>query len=89
MARVKDLSDFERRFIVGTWVARASVTKTAQLDCIYVGTVTKLTSGFRSMVGNCGRQRTFDDHDACALVQYLRENRRLSLPQKVSARAVL
>ena len=75
MARGKDLSDFERRFIVGARMAGASVTKTAQLACVIRGTVTKVTSAFGSMgktsantVRNCGGQCTFDDHDACALV---------------------
>ncbi len=45
--------------------------------------VTKVASAFRSMgktsvnrVGNCGRQRTFDERDAHALVRYVRKNRR-------------
>ena len=50
-------------------------------------------------VGNCGRQRTFYDRDARALVRHVRKNRRATLPQltenvnagpdqTVSARAV-
>ena len=68
-------SDFQRGFIVGARMAGASVTKTAQLASVSIGTVTKVTSAFRSMgktsvnrVGNCGRQRTFYDRDARALV---------------------
>ncbi len=48
MAREKDLSDFERGFIVGAWMAGTSVTKT-QLACVSIGTVTKMTSAFRSV----------------------------------------
>ena len=44
MAKGKDLSDSERGFVVG-----ASVTKTAQLACVSIGTVTEVTSAFRSM----------------------------------------
>ncbi len=62
--------------------------KTAQVARVSVGTVTKVTSAFRSMgktsvnrVGNCGRQRTFDERDARALVRYVRKNRRATLPQ--------
>lgn len=32
-------------------------------------------------VGHCGRQSTFDDRDACLLVQYVRKNRRATLLQ--------
>lgn len=57
-------------------MARAPVTKTAQLAHVSIGTVTKVTeSAFRSlrktsvnMVGNCGQQSTFDNQDAYALV---------------------
>lgn len=56
-------------------MAGASVTQTVQLVGVSIRTVTKVTSAFRSMgntsvnrVGNCDRQRTFDDHDARALV---------------------
>ncbi len=38
-------------------------------------------AGFLNTNKNCGRQRTFDDCDACALVQYVRKNRRATLPQ--------
>ncbi len=61
MARGKDLSDFEREFIVWPRTTGASVTKTAQLALVSVGAVTKVTSAFRSEektsvngVGNCG-----------------------------------
>ncbi|KAI3360646.1 hypothetical protein L3Q82_002511 [Scortum barcoo] len=33
-------------------------------------------------VGNCGRQRTFDERDARALVRYVKKNRRATLPQE-------
>ncbi len=85
MARGKDLRDFERVFIVGARMAGAPVTKTAQLASV---SGTKVTSAFRSVgktsvnrVGNCGRQRTFDERDAHALVRYVRKNRRANLPQ--------
>uniref|UniRef100_A0A3B4XRT0 Transposase Tc1-like domain-containing protein n=1 Tax=Seriola lalandi dorsalis TaxID=1841481 RepID=A0A3B4XRT0_SERLL len=88
MTRGKDLSDFERGFIVGARMAGASVTKTAQLASVSIGTVTKVTSAFSSLgktsvsrVGNCGRQRTLDDRDARALVRYVRKNRTATLPQ--------
>ncbi len=45
----KDLSDFEREFIVAAQMAGASVTKTVQLACVSVETVTKVTSAFRSV----------------------------------------
>ena len=41
MARGKDLSDFERVLIVGIQIAGASITNTAQLAGISIGTVTK------------------------------------------------
>lgn len=47
MARQKDLSDFDRGFIIG---AGAPVTETAPLAGVSVGTVTELTSVFRSMI---------------------------------------
>ena len=49
MARGKDLSDFERGFIVGAQMAGASVTKTAQLAGVAIEIVIKVTSAFRSM----------------------------------------
>uniref|UniRef100_A0A0E9XKT0 HTH psq-type domain-containing protein n=1 Tax=Anguilla anguilla TaxID=7936 RepID=A0A0E9XKT0_ANGAN len=65
MTRRKDLSDSEREFIIGEQMAGASVRKTSQLASVSVGTVTKVTSAFRSMektsvnrVGNCDRELT-------------------------------
>ena len=62
-------------FILGARMAGASVTKTAQLAGVSIGTVTEVTSAFRSLgktsvnrVTHCGRQNTFDDCDARALV---------------------
>lgn len=53
--------------------AWASDTKTVEVDGVLIGTVT-----FRNMVKrlwhsfkHCGIQLTFDDHDACALVEYV------------------
>lgn len=40
-------SDFERGFIVGAVMAGASITATAQLANVSIGTVTKVTSAFR------------------------------------------
>ena len=61
MARGKDLKDFERVFIVGAQIEGASVTKATQLVSVSIGTVTKVTSVFRSVgetsvkrVRNCG-----------------------------------
>ena len=63
MTRGKDLSDFERGFIVGVRMAGASVTvKTGwQLTGVSIGTLIKVTSACRSMgktsvnrVRNCG-----------------------------------
>ncbi len=48
MARGKDLSDYERGFIVGARMAGGSVTKTAQLARVSIGTVTEVASAFRS-----------------------------------------
>ena len=45
MARGKDQRDFEKGFVV---IAH-SVTKTAQLAGVSIGTLTKVTSTFRSM----------------------------------------
>lgn len=88
MARGKDLSDFERGFIVGARMAGASVTKTAQLASVSKGTVTKVTSAFTSTgktsvnrVGNCGRGRAFDEQDTRALVRFVKKNRRATLSQ--------
>ena len=57
MARGKDLSDFERGFIVEAQMARASVT----ISTVSIRTVNKVTSAFRSKGmssgnkgGNCG-----------------------------------
>uniref|UniRef100_A0A3P8SKM5 Transposase Tc1-like domain-containing protein n=1 Tax=Amphiprion percula TaxID=161767 RepID=A0A3P8SKM5_AMPPE len=88
MVRGRDLSDFERGFIVGARMAGASVTRTAQLVGVSIGTVAKVTSAFRvtgktsvSRVGNCGRQRTLNDRDARALVQFVKQNRSATLAQ--------
>ncbi len=67
MARGKDQSDFERGFIVGTQMVGSTVTKTAQLARVSIGTVTKVTSAFRSM----GKTS----------VRYVRKNRGAALPQ--------
>lgn len=82
------LCDFERGFIVGTRMAGASFTQTAQLASVSLGTVTEETSAIRSMgktsvntFGNCARLYTFDDRDSCALVRYVGKNRRATLLQ--------
>ncbi len=69
-------------------MAGASVTKTAELACVSIGTVTKVTSAFRSMgktslngIGHYAGQHTFDECDICALVQYAKKKRRATLPQ--------
>lgn len=49
MTRREDLSDVERRFIIGAQMAGASVTKTGELSGVSVGTVIKVTSAIRSM----------------------------------------
>lgn len=64
VSRGKDLSDFERGFIVGAQMARGSVTEAAPLAPVSIGALTLcVTSTFRSMgktsvseVGNCGGQ---------------------------------
>lgn len=88
MVRGKDLSDFERGFIIGARMGGASVTKIAQLACVSIGTVTKVTSAFRSVgktsvnrAGNCGRKRRFSDRDARALVRYVEKNKTASVIQ--------
>lgn len=48
MAKGKDLTDFDRGFIIGARMAGASVTQTAQLASVSIGTVTIVTSAFRS-----------------------------------------
>ena len=85
MERGKYVSDFERRLIVR---ADASVTKNAQLAAVSIGTVTNVTSAFRSMgktsvnmVGNCSQQCTFYDRDAHALARYVKKNRGTASPQ--------
>lgn len=69
-------------------MARASVTKTAPLTSVSIGTLTKVTSAFSfagktsvNRVGNCGQQRTSEERDARALVQHVRKNRKATLPQ--------
>ncbi len=47
----KDLSEFEREFIVGARTAGASVTKTAQVARVSIATVTEVTAAFRSSTG--------------------------------------
>lgn len=71
MARVKNLSDFDRGLIVGAQMSGASLKRTAQPPGVWIGMVTKMMSGLRSVrktsvnrVGKCGRLRMFDDHDA-------------------------
>ena len=49
VTREKDLSAFERKFIIEARVAGVSVTKTHQLAEVSIGTVTKVPSAFRSM----------------------------------------
>lgn len=49
MAREKDLGDFKRVFIIGTWMTKTSVRKTSQLASVSTGSGIKVTSGFRSM----------------------------------------
>ena len=44
----KKKSDYERGFIIGAWMAGASVTKTAQLDSVSIRTVIRLTSAIKS-----------------------------------------
>lgn len=53
-----------------------------QMFCVSVGAVTKVTFAFRSIekssrrgVGNCGRKRTLNDHNASALACCVRRNR--------------
>lgn len=66
-AREKDLSDFERRFIAGTFMAGASVWESVQLVCVSIGTVAKVTSAFRSIgmtvttAWHCGWTHAFND----------------------------
>ncbi len=67
--------DFERSSLLGhRW--QELLSHNAQLASVSIGTVTKVTSAFKSMgktsvnrVGNCGRQHTFDERDARALVR--------------------
>lgn len=88
MVRGRDLSDFERGVIVGARIAGASVTRTAQLTGVSIGTVTKVTAAYKTLgkssvsrVGNCGRQRSLDERDARALVQFVKKNRSATLAQ--------
>uniref|UniRef100_A0A3Q2WG12 Transposase Tc1-like domain-containing protein n=1 Tax=Haplochromis burtoni TaxID=8153 RepID=A0A3Q2WG12_HAPBU len=88
MVRGRDLSDFERGVIVGARMAGVSVTKAAQLTGVSIGTVTKVTAAYKtqgkssvSRVGNCGRQRSLGEHDARALVQFVKKNRSATLAQ--------
>lgn len=88
MTRGKDLSDSERGFIAGARMARASVTKTAQLTSVSIRTLTEVTSAFGSAgktsvnrVGSCGRQSTIEERDARVLVQHVRKDTRATLPQ--------
>lgn len=69
----KDLSGFERRFIVGARTAGAPVTEAAPLAGESMGTAAEVTSALRSMgktsvngVGNRGRRATSDSRDARA-----------------------
>ena len=46
----KSRCKMERRFIVETWISGASVTITLQLAGVSLGTMTKVTPAFRSIV---------------------------------------
>ena len=68
MCKEAEQAQLMRRGVtVGARMAGASVTKTAQLPTVSIGTAAKVTSAFRSMgktsanwVENCGQQRTFN-----------------------------
>lgn len=93
MARGRDLGDIVRGFIIIAQLVGASGTKTAQLDGVLIGTVTKVTTAFRAMrqtfvnrIEYCGRKCAFSEHEICASVQYVRKNRRATVPQVTDKR---
>jgi len=73
MARHEDLSDFESGFTVVAQMAGASVTKTAQLASVSIGTVTKVTSAFRSM-GKTSLNTYGEILDRCVLHHHHHQN---------------
>jgi transposase len=66
---MRDLSDFERRQIVGGRLATASVTKPATLVSVSRATVSKVTSAYTNRVKttsakrNSGRKSTLTQRD--------------------------
>jgi hypothetical protein len=70
-----DMSDFERRQIVGAHLARASVLKTATLFDASRAKVSKVTLAYRNhgkttlVKRNSGRKSTLTERDRCTLRQ--------------------